>query len=100
MFLARHMLMAVEMRPQLMARLEREGGRHLVIVHYGSKHSVHNEWVYNRADIDASDIVWAQDMGAEANRELVEYYRDRKIWLFQPDIDTLAITPYGAAGGR
>jgi hypothetical protein len=100
MFLARHMLMAVEMRPQLMARLEREGGRHLVIVHYGSKHSVHNEWVYNRADIDASDIVWAQDMGAAANRELVEYYRDRKIWLFQPDIDTLAITPYGAAGGR
>jgi hypothetical protein len=47
-------------------------------------------------DIDASKIVWAQDMGTAKNQELLDYYRGRKIWLLQPDIDPLAIVPYGA----
>lgn len=94
MYVARHPTESVGQRPRLIERLERQGGRHLVIVHYGPGHSLHDEWVYNRADIDASDIVWAQDMGRARNQELLDYYRDRKVWLLQPDTDPAGITAY------
>jgi len=55
-------------------------GKDVVIVSDGPLHSLHRDWVYNDADIDASEIVWARDMGAERNRELLDYYPDRKIW--------------------
>jgi hypothetical protein len=56
-----------------------------------------DECVYNSADIDASQIVWARDMGEEKNLELVDYYRgSRKIWLYQPDTDPTALIPYGS----
>jgi hypothetical protein len=37
----------------------------LVIVKYSTAHSPYHERVYNRADIDASKVVWARDMGRE-----------------------------------
>ncbi len=33
----------------------------------------HEDWVFNRADMDWSKIVWAYDMGAERSQELIEY---------------------------
>ncbi len=42
------------------------------------------EWVYNGADIDASRVVWARDLGAE-NKKLLRYYPDRTAWLLEPD---------------
>ncbi len=56
-------------------------GRDLVFVQYTRAHTVHNEWVYNAADIDGSEVVWARDMGPDANRELLRYYPDRRPWL-------------------
>ena len=63
---------------------------HLIIVHYGKDHDVHNEWVYNAANIDRSRIVWARDMGEEANKELRRYFRDREVW--QVDVDPVPNT--------
>jgi hypothetical protein len=77
------------------------GGRHLILVKYGEGHNLTHEYVFNAADIDRSDIVWARDMGPEKNRELLEYYRGRSVWLWQPDVSVEAIVPYageGAAG--
>jgi hypothetical protein len=70
------------------------GGRHLILVKYREEHNLTHEYVFNAADIDRSDIVWARDMGPEKNRELLEYYRGRKVWLWQPDIGVEAIAPY------
>jgi hypothetical protein len=81
-------------RPLLVDRLRRQGGRHLVIVRYRTDHDIHQDWVYNRADIDGSDIVWARDMGGEKNRELLDYYHDRKVWLLDPDVDPLSPASY------
>jgi hypothetical protein len=47
--------------------------------------------VYNAADIDGAKIVWARDMGRSANRQLVDYYRDRHIWCLAPDRDPSAL---------
>uniref|UniRef100_Q01PM0 Glycosyltransferase RgtA/B/C/D-like domain-containing protein n=1 Tax=Solibacter usitatus (strain Ellin6076) TaxID=234267 RepID=Q01PM0_SOLUE len=94
MFLMKHTDAPIATKPLLTEQLQKQPGMHLVIVRYGANHKIDHEWVYNRADIDASRIVWAQDMGAAKNQELLDYYRDRKFWLLQPDIDPLAIVPY------
>jgi hypothetical protein len=71
-----------------------QGGRHLVIVRYGPRHNIYGpEWVFNAADINASPIVWARDMGVEKNRELLRYYADRKVWLLTPEPE-VKLMPY------
>jgi hypothetical protein len=56
-----------------------------VLVRYAANHNFHGEIVYNSPDIDTQKIVWAFDFGPEADRPLLDYYRDRKVWLIQPD---------------
>ena len=65
--------------------LEAMPGRQLVIVHYGPKHIPHEDWVYNRADIDGAKIVWARDMGEDGNRELLAFFKDRRAWRVLPE---------------
>jgi hypothetical protein len=71
-------------RARILRELRQLPGRQLVIVRYGAKHNVNSEWVYNDADIDHAKVVWARDMG-KSNRELGDYFRDRKIWLVEGD---------------
>jgi hypothetical protein len=66
-------------------RFREEGGRHLVIVRYGVGHSVHEDWVYNGADIDGSPVVWAREMGPEGRARLLAYFTDRTVWLMEED---------------
>jgi hypothetical protein len=75
-------------------RLRAAEGRHLVIVRYGPSTGTHPEWVYKEADIDGSKIVWARDMGEAANRELIRYYPERRVWLAEPDALPPAIHSY------
>lgn len=74
----------------------KQGGSHLILVRYAPNHVDKNdECVYNSADIDASEIVWARDMGEAENRELLDYYKGkRKVWLYQPDTDPSQLIPY------
>jgi len=81
-------------RAQIEAGLEHMPGGQLVIVHYAPWHEPLDEWVYNRADIDASKVVWARDGGPADNLELIRYYRDRKVWLVEPDTTPAEIKPY------
>ena len=91
--MARQTPLGLDTRPRLIANLEHQGGRHLIVVRYTPAHSPHEEWVYNDADIDGSPVVWARDMGEEKNRELLDYFKDRQVWLLEPDIDP-ALKPY------
>jgi hypothetical protein len=84
----------VRNRGAILDQLNRDPAHHLVIVRYASGHNVHLEWVYNRASIDESAIVWARDRGAQENRLLVQYFRGRKIWLLNADDEHPRLTPY------
>jgi hypothetical protein len=69
-----------------------------VLVRYGANHNPHEEWVYNRADVDASQIVWAREMGPEQDRPFLEYFRDRRVWLLEPDHSPPKLNPYPWGG--
>jgi hypothetical protein len=81
-------------RARVLAQLRAEPGRHLAIVRYRPDHEILEEWVYNEADIDGSKVVWARDMGTAKNHELVDYYKDRKVWLVEPDEKPVRVTIY------
>lgn len=69
--------------------------KHVILVRYTGIQSPHEEWVYNSANIDAQDVIWAHDLGVAENARLLEYYKGRKIWLFRPDIDLTRLDLYG-----
>ena len=73
--------------------LEAQAGKHLVFVHYSGFLIPHAEWVYNSADIDSQDVIWAQDMGPEKNQVLMRDYPGRKYWTFDPDQSLDVFTP-------
>jgi hypothetical protein len=81
-------------RANLNSELSRLPGKQLVIVRYASHHNSLNEWVYNSPDIDQSKVIWAREMDAASNHKLLLYYKDRKAWLVQPDLQPTAITSY------
>jgi hypothetical protein len=72
-------------RVKVLQKLEEAPGKQLVIVEYDENHDAGNEWVYNSADIDDSKVVWARDMGDSGNKELLEYFKSRNVWVLRPD---------------
>jgi len=72
-------------RALLVNKLSSFPGKHLVIVRYDSSHNVHHEWVYNAADIDHAKIVWARDIPGQDLQPLIQYFKDREIWLLEAD---------------
>jgi hypothetical protein len=81
-------------RQRIEAFLAGEPGRQLVMVRYASTHNPHGEWVYNSADIDAQQIIWARELGTEQDEKLLAYFKGRKVWLFDPDRDWKHVRPY------
>ncbi len=39
-------------------------------------------------------LIWAREMDAERDRPFLEYFRDRQIWLLDPDRSPLQLIPY------
>lgn len=81
-------------RARVESDLERLPGKQLILVRYASDHDPLDEWVYNAADVDGSKVIWAWDMGPGENRELIQYYKDRRVWLVQPDKNSAQVAPY------
>ena len=85
-------------RAPILAQLQAHSGPQLAIVRYAPAHNMHAEWVYNSHDIDSSKVVWVRDMGEAQNQELIRYFKDRQVWLVEPDETPVRLTPYSELG--
>jgi hypothetical protein len=74
--------------------LARIPGQLVVFVRYSPQHIFQDEWVYNGADIDASRIVWARDLGQVENEKLLRYYPGRVALLLEPDFRQPRLSEY------
>jgi hypothetical protein len=66
-------------------QLDAVPGEHLVLVRYGDCHDAGEEYVYNDADIDRARIVWAREVPGQSVAPLLSYFRNRDVWVFEPD---------------
>ncbi len=87
-------------RARIEFRLGKISGKQLVLVRYRMGHNPVDQWVYNRADINGSKVIWAWDMGPASNSKLLNHYRNRKAWLVEPDTKPVALIPYPAHGDK
>jgi hypothetical protein len=77
-----------------LAQLQALPKKQLVFVRFAQRSKSLYDWVYNLADIDSAQVVWAMDMGRDRNQELIDYYRDRQVWLAEPDQDLVKWEAY------
>jgi len=71
-------------RARVAAELAAEPGKQLAIVRYAAGHAPFDDWVYNAADIDGAQTVWARD-NADGDGPLLRYFKGRTVWLVEPD---------------
>ena len=74
-------------------QLDQIPGKHLIVVRYGPAYHPFGEYVFNHADIDRSRIVWARELDPQQNDKLFTYFKDRQMWLFEPDGNSQTLTP-------
>jgi hypothetical protein len=86
-------------RARLLAELTRDGQRHLVIVRYDPQYWPEPDWVYNEADIDRAPVVWAREMDDSQDRKLLDYFKDRRVWLLEADTQPVRLVPYPMPAG-
>ena len=86
-------------RAAIAEKLQHTPGKHLIMVRYDKDdHNIHDEWVYNGAEIDTAKVLWARELDPAQNATLFAYFHDRKIWLVTPDSDNTYLEPYTPPG--
>lgn len=83
-------------RTEIEGKLLRLPGKQLVFVRYVPGHNPFEEWVYNAADLEQSKVIWARETDPQENVKLMQYYRDRQVWLVEPDAQN-RLSPYPAS---
>ena len=85
-------------RTTIAEKLNHTPGKHLIVVRYSEDHNIHDDWVYNGAEIDNAKVLWARELDGEQNAKLLAYFKDRKVWLVTPDTDNTYLEPYTPPG--
>jgi hypothetical protein len=87
-------------RARILQQLQATPQKHLVLVRYSAGHDPGDEWVYNSANIDGSQAVWARELDRTSNQKLLRYFSGRRVWLVEPDRPSPRLEPYGDAPPR
>lgn len=81
-------------RSKLIEKLKTMPKKDLVFVKYSDDHDPHFEWVYNHANIDDAEVIWAHILDEEANNKLIEHFADRKVWMINADANQVKLSPF------
>ncbi len=86
-------------RAKLVAKLKAMPGRDLVFVSYDKDWDFLREWVYNNADPDASEVVFAHLRTAAENQAVMDRFPGRSAWLLRlgPQQTDVHLAPYDAS---
>jgi hypothetical protein len=84
-------------RAAVITKLSHTPGKYLVIVRYPEGYNVHDDWVFNGAEIDGAKLLWARETNSQQNQKLFDYFKDRQIWLMEPEKDNTEMIPYPRA---
>jgi len=87
-------------RARILKQLQASAEKQLVLVRYERWHDPGDEWVYNDADIDRAQVVWARELDPASNAALMRYFGDRRRWLMEPDLPAPRLRPYADAPFR
>lgn len=68
-------------------------GKHLILVNYAPGHEIHRELVFNNADFQSEEVVWAHAMTPSLDAELCRAYPDRRIWNVITNEHNVELTP-------
>jgi hypothetical protein len=69
-------------------------GKHLVLVRYSKDHNSGEEYVYNDADVDNAKTAWAREIPGVDLTPLLSHFRDRDVWVYEPDVDDESVARY------
>jgi hypothetical protein len=82
-------------RSGIQRRLEQQSGSHLVFVSYDDDFSVQDgEWVYNPADLNAARVIFAHELGAHKNSELIAAHPGCAVWIVRVSAEQVQLAPY------
>jgi hypothetical protein len=86
-------------RMRIARTLEGLPGRHLVFVRVTAQHSIHQEWVYNGADLESGKVLWVRALGPKVNARLVARLGERRAWVVDADADEPRLVPFELRAG-
>jgi len=81
-------------RQSLQQQLEATGQQHLLFVEHAIDRPPADDWVFNSADLSKQQILWARSMTNEKNRELINNYPGRRVWLLKVNKNGYELLPY------
>jgi hypothetical protein len=82
-------------RAELENFLKSQPGKHLLFLETADAFPADARfYVYNRADPEASEIIWAHDLSPEENAALVNRYKNRSVWRLKNVNQTAVLVKY------
>ena len=78
-------------------QLDQLSGRQLVFVHYSPDYSIHDEWVYNQADLRQAKVIFANDLSTERDQILLSEYPGRQALRLTLSPAEAIVAPLNAA---
>jgi hypothetical protein len=87
-------------RSELLRFLEHQERPAIAFVSYDTAVSLHDEWVYNSADLESQRVVLVHDRGPEENPLLMDDFADRDSWRVHVTKQGASLCRYNEAGRR
>ena len=79
------------MRNLIYDQLKHAQGKKVIFVTYLPGHyseaDINKDWVFNRANIDEAETIWALTLDPKKDNEVMDYYPDRQYWRMIVDGD-------------
>ena len=63
---------------------------------YSKDHNSGEEYFYNDPDKDDAKTVWARDIPGMDLTPLLSYFKNRDMWVYEPDVDDESVTLYSS----